>query len=180
MTSYSPIYPIPCWGNFQNSMTVKKWDYSPTLCSPDSNPTFLFIDFSVYDFYYFAKYQAFFSFSSLSSRSRSALGLLRSVRLMLCSLRLSLRKIDSTESGHRCGSLAVRHAPGQDHKARSSSPRSASHKQAHRHLRRSRARPSRSVFRSAHPYPSHPDPSRSQISSQSDRFPCRPGFFSHP
>ena len=53
-------------------MTVKKWDYSPTLCSPDSNPTFYLLISLYMIFIIFAKYQAFFSFSSLSSRSRSA------------------------------------------------------------------------------------------------------------
>lgn len=56
-------------------MTVKKWDYFTDALLAGQQSHFLFIDFSVYDFYYFAKYQAFFA--SLSSRSRSAWDFLR-------------------------------------------------------------------------------------------------------
>ncbi len=58
-------------------MTVKKWDYFTDALLAGQQSHFLFIDFSVYDFIIFAKYQAFFSFSSLSSRSRSAWDFLR-------------------------------------------------------------------------------------------------------
>ena len=69
---------------------------------------FLFIDFSVYDFYDFCEISGvlFLLFSLLALPLR--LGLSQVVRLMLHgSLRLSLRKVDSAQSGHRSGSLAV-------------------------------------------------------------------------
>ena len=89
-------------------MTVKKWDYFTDALLAGQQSHFLFIDFSVYDFYYFCEISGvlFLLFSLLALPLR--LGFSQIVRLMLHGgLRLSFRKVDSTESGHRSGSLAV-------------------------------------------------------------------------
>ena len=87
-------------------MTVKKWDYFTDALLAGQQSHFLFIDFSVYDFYYFCKISDVLCLSLLALPLR--LGLSQIVRLMLHGgLCLSFREVDSAQSGHRSGSLAV-------------------------------------------------------------------------